>query len=120
MKRLSNFAIVLLVAAMVSVWISGCDWQKESSQSVAPPTNGPTNNMGVLTNEELRRQGWKGFDELAPDDQAFLKRVLGTELEELEGKKLLIKKSLKPTTTPIRPSSNKVAPNKTSPESSQK
>ena len=120
MKRLSGYAIVLLAAAMGSVWISGCDRQKGSSQSVAPPTDGPTNNLGVLTYEELRRQGWRSFDELAPDDQAFLKRVLGTKLEELKGKKLLIKKSLKPTTTPIRPSPNEVVPNKTSPESSKK
>ena len=116
MERLSGYAVVLLVAALVSVWLSGCDRQTDSSQSVALPTDGSTNNLSVLTYEELRRQGWRSFDELTPDAQAFFERVLGTELEELKGKKLLIKKSLKPTTTPIRPSPNEVVPDKTSPE----
>jgi len=119
MKRLSGYAAVLLVVSLGLVWISGCGRQTERPQSAAFPSVAPSNNLSALTVEELRRQGWKRFDELALDDQAFLRRVLGAELEELKDKKLLIKKSLRPTTVPIRPSPNEVGPNETSPKDTE-
>jgi len=101
MKRLSGYTVVLLVAVLGLVWVSGCSRQAGSTGSVVSSADGSAEEPKVLTYEEMRRQGWVRFDELSPDDQAFLRRVLGSELEEFKSKKLLIKKSLKPTTTPV-------------------
>jgi len=51
---------------------------------------------------ELREQGWKSFEELDPEDQAFFRRVLGDRLDELKKNKLLIRKLKKSTTRPMR------------------
>ncbi len=112
MRGLSGSAAFLLAAVLGSVWISGCSRQGVNTEPVVSSADGSTGELKALTYEEMRRLGWMSFDELSPDDQAFLRRVLGSDLEELKGKKLLIKKSLKPTTTPIR---HDVVPNRTSP-----
>ncbi|WP_456409666.1 hypothetical protein [Oceanithermus sp.] len=112
MIRLSGWGRFLFGVALSLVWLSGCNTQNQSSQAAVSATDDSV----TYTYEKLRHQGWRRFDELAPDDQAFLKRVLGTELEELRSRKLLIKKSLKSTTTPIRFHPNEVAPDKASPE----
>ncbi len=112
MNRLSGRVVFLLGATLSLIWFSGCNTQKQRPQAAVFATN----DSAPYTYEELRRQGWRQFDELAPDDQAFLKQVLGADLEELKGRKLLIKKSLESTTSPIRPHPNEIAPDKALPE----
>jgi hypothetical protein len=112
MNHPSGRVVFLLGATLSLIWFSGCNTQKQSPQAAVFATN----DSAPYTYEELRRQGWKQFDELAPDDQAFLKQVLGADLEELKDRKLLIKKSQESTTSPIRPHPNEIAPDKASPE----
>ncbi|XOB98073.1 hypothetical protein ACMC9I_09140 [Deinococcota bacterium DY0809b] len=46
-----------------------------------------------MTYEQMRTAGWRTFEEMAPEDQAFLSRALGPSLYEIKEAKLLIKKA---------------------------
>lgn len=85
------------VAALLVLALTGLQsCSQESSGPQAAPGTPPT--LGeiaphVMTYEQMRTAGWRTFEEMAPEDQAFLSRALGPSLYEIKEAKLLIKKA---------------------------
>lgn len=88
-KVLVAALLVLALAALQS-----CSQESSGPQAAlgTPPAQGEKAPR-VMTYEQMRTEGWRTFEELAPEDQAFLSRALGPSLYEIKEAKLLIKKA---------------------------
>jgi len=117
-KIINVYALVLLIVIFtLSISLTGCTGR--NNHTTLPP-DAHQNNVDAtqhpLTYEEMRQQGWKAFDELSSSDQAFLKRVLGSKLSELKGKKLLIKKATRSTVVHPKIPAINLEPNELNPD----
>lgn len=71
------------------------------SSCASPKSPVETEALRVHTANELRSEGWVPFAELPAEDQEALARMLGPELNLLLNQRLLVKRGVDSTATPI-------------------